>query len=113
MTTIHEFLRSRGYRGGDPDPSHEGAVLYHRIVDGHTKPCLCNDELQLCAVVYDFEVGGHDCLSVTFEIRGEYRDGAWTKLEVYSISFERAMAECERIENDLLRAWSAMYGAAS
>lgn len=111
MTTIHEFLLSRGYRGGDRDPRHENGVLYYRIVGGHTKPCLCNDKLQLCAVVYEFEINGQEHRSVTFEITGEYRGGAWAKLEAYAVSFERAMDECERIENDLLRAWSAMYGA--
>lgn len=110
MTTIHEFFRSRMYQRGNSSCDDES--LYYRIVEGHPNPCLLNGKLQLIAVVYEFYLGGDEShSSVTFEITGEYRGGAWAKLEAYAVSFERAMDECERIENDLLRAWSAMYCA--
>lgn len=113
MSDIHGYLKEQGFKGGDFDRFSKGR-LYWRRVDGHPNPCLTNDKLSVHVTVYETNIPPHPVSrSVECEIVGEYREGRWVKLQVYSLSWEELMAngELDRVQSELVRAWDALYGS--
>lgn len=89
------------------------SLFYRRIRTGHDPAapvCLQNDRLSFHATVYEMKIPGHETpyRTVMFDITGEYREGCWTKLSVYSVSWAEAIEQLERIQRELLVAWDAL-----
>ena len=101
------LIKSRGFQG--PQRGVSAGDLYYKTVFGHPV-CLTNDKLQLFVDVtdHDFNNGTPPHRRVTFEVRGEYREDTWMKVEVYSVPWEQAIAHWDELCDDVLRAWDAM-----
>lgn len=107
------FLKA-GFRL-QPDGGSGGRGLFFRRIrhesSGEGPVCLLNHKLSFHIHVYEDRISGHPTgpyRSVTFDITGEYREDSWTKLTVYSVPWEKAIVEFERIQTELLAAWDAV-----
>jgi hypothetical protein len=89
-------------------------ILFQKIVRKGYEPglpvCLTNDKLMFNATVYEMNFPGDEnpYRKVSFDITGEYREDRWTALTVYSVPWEQAIEELERIQRELLVAWDAI-----
>lgn len=111
MAGMLESFTAAGWRTESHSASSpEGQLVWKRLrSDGAV--CLTNDKLSLHARISEFWINGRSHYTVTFDITGEYRPEMWTKLSVYSVSWDEAIEQRDRYEKELLAAWDALCAA--
>jgi hypothetical protein len=109
LSSIDSALKALGFQGPQQNPAGEGVHYWRKIQTPNV--CLCNDSLQFLVTVYRMHLTGHGTPweTMCFGITGEYRPDTWAKLECYSVPWDRGVAELDLFQEELLRAWNAMY----
>jgi len=86
--------------------NHEAGCFYKRIET--KRPCLCNDRDQLLIRVY---APSEHMPGWVFEVEmtGEFVQGLWANLKVYSIrGLSELLERLPRIQRSLVAAWEAL-----
>lgn len=118
---LHKRLTDAGFRMQELRclPHEIRKSLYYRVVRRSGNVCRTNDKLSFHATVVEHEhwtyrdgvpAKSEPYRDITFDITGEYREGAWAKLEVYAMDWDRGAEQVERIQRELLSAWDGLYG---
>ena len=106
---LTKHLTSLGFHGSQRDPLGSGMMYWRRINTPNV--CLDNERLQIVVTLHEVPYNEGHCVarSMSFDIQGSYKPGAWVKLQTYAVSWADGMAGVETFQAELLRAWDAMY----
>jgi hypothetical protein len=126
--TFDELVKSFTDAGWRSEKTRDGRTLLYKMLrrapqsqdttlDG-LPVCASNDHLSIHATIHESYLGSahqppeDHYRTVEFDITGEYsHDGGedlWAKLSVYSVTWDQAPIERDRIEVELLAAWDAI-----